>query len=143
MDIINYTFTGADDEIVPLNATHLSIHESVKVIPNQSLNFSAHPNMTELILHHGIEKIGPDMFRNNPRLQRVIMQGVTVIEAVLEDYSSVRGAFHQCRALTDVECPKLERIGPKTFCGCTLLSSINLTSVRTVEEYAFVKVLKR
>ena len=50
----------------------------------------------------------------------------------------LRGAaFCNCRALTDVECGKLERIAQWAFSFCSSLRSINLPSIRILEEGAF------
>ena len=49
----------------------------------------------------------------------------------------LRGAFISCKALTDVECDKLEIIGSWAFESCQSLRSINLPSARVVEGYAF------
>jgi len=61
-------------------------------------------------------------------LRRVIMPGVEEVEG---------WAFDGCKALTDVECDKLERIRYGAFDGCESLGSINLPSARIVELYAF------
>jgi len=46
-------------------------------------------------------------------------------------------AFSECRALTDVECGKLEIIGENAFGYCNSLRSINLPSARIVKGDAF------
>ena len=56
------------------------------------------------------------------------MPGVRVVEY---------GAFNVCRALTYVECGKLEIIEGAAFCACDSLSSIDLPSIRIVESNAF------
>eukprot|EP00984_Skeletonema_dohrnii_P021167 scaffold10510_cov84-Skeletonema_dohrnii-CCMP3373.AAC.1 len=47
------------------------------------------------------------------------------------------GAFCGCKALTDVECSKLEIIGRSAFGTCKSLRSINLPSAKIVKQYAF------
>ncbi|KAK1737792.1 hypothetical protein QTG54_011564 [Skeletonema marinoi] len=56
------------------------------------------------------------------------MPGVEVVE---------RFAFINCKALTDVECGKLEIIRELAFSGCESLRSIDLPSARIVEGKAF------
>ena len=56
------------------------------------------------------------------------MPGVKIVE---------REVFYECHhALEELECDKLEIIGDSAFFGCSL-RSINLPSVRIVEEDAF------
>ena len=47
------------------------------------------------------------------------------------------GAFFHCEAIEHVECQKLEIIGGYAFSECKSLSSIDLLSVKSVEEGAF------
>eukprot|EP00984_Skeletonema_dohrnii_P035343 scaffold34999_cov144-Skeletonema_dohrnii-CCMP3373.AAC.1 len=58
------------------------------------------------------------------------MPGVKIIE---------RYAFYDCKALTDVECGKLEIIGKFAFKCCNSLRSINLLSAKIVENGAFTE----
>eukprot|EP00985_Skeletonema_marinoi_P005823 scaffold2525_cov161-Skeletonema_marinoi.AAC.3 len=58
------------------------------------------------------------------------MPGVRVVEGF---------AFRNCKALTIVECDKLEIIGDYAFNGCKSLRSINLPSAKIVKEYAFAE----
>ena len=75
-------FSGADDEVIPQNATHFSVHESVKVIPAMALE--QHQNIVELICH-------ADAFFWCPSLKRIIIPGVEIIESY---------AFQGCKALS-------------------------------------------
>jgi hypothetical protein len=90
--------------------------------------FKGHPNIVEVIFHDNVKKIGECAFYNCPRLRRVIMRGVIEID---------ERAFECCRALTDVECGKLEIIRNSAFYYCKSLRSINLPSARIVERHAF------
>ena len=118
-----YIFTG---ERVPRHVTHFLIDKSLKFVLDHA--FFGHPNIEEVICHDGVIKIGKDAFHNCPRLRRVIMPGVKIIE---------RGALSFCRALNYIECGKLEFIGESAFIGCKSLISINLPSIRIVGRWAF------
>ena len=124
--IITFVYRGGDRDTVPLYATHITIHETVKVIKAEA--FYQHPNIIEVSCHIGVIKICAWAFGDCPRLKRVIMLGV-------EDVG--RGAFDRCIALTNVECNKLEKIGQRAFHGCRSLISIDLPSAKSVEDYAF------
>ena len=54
-DIIRFIFTGEDGEVVPADATHVTVHESVKVIPSRA--FLRHRNILEFECHDGVEKV--------------------------------------------------------------------------------------
>jgi len=126
-NFIRYIYMGEDeDEIIPRDATHIIVHESVTVIRAHA--FHHHPNIVEVICHENVEKIERYVFFRCPSLRRVIMPGVKIVET----YS-----FCGCYLLTNVECGKLERIQEYAFCGCKSLKSINLSSARIVEEGAF------
>jgi hypothetical protein len=56
------------------------------------------------------------------------MPGVKVVD---------RRAFYYCKALTDVECGKLEIIRHRAFMRCESLTIINLPSAKIVERRAF------
>ena len=77
-DIIRYMITGEDGEVIPENATHVSVHPSVKVIPMQL--FYWHRNIVELFCHDGVIKIEKYAFKRCPRLKRVIMKDVEEAE---------------------------------------------------------------
>jgi uncharacterized protein YidB (DUF937 family) len=124
--IIRFIFRGEDGEVVPADATHVTVHESVKVIPAEA--FYEHQNIEEFECHDGVEKVEEKAFYECPSLRRVKMPGVKIVE---ED------AFAQCSVLADVECGKLERIGVEAFVCCDSLRSINLPSVKIVEKWAF------
>jgi hypothetical protein len=76
-----------------------------------------------------VDTIEGEAFEECPSLKRVKMPGVKVVEA---------DAFFGCRALTDVDCDKLETIGVRAFFCCTSLWSMNLPSVKIVEQTAFL-----
>jgi hypothetical protein len=124
--IIRFIFTGEDGEVVPADATHVTVHQSVKVIPARA--FYWHQNILEFECHDGVEKVEEEAFSHCPFLRRVKMPGVKIVE---------REAFACCKALADVDCDKLERIGYYAFGGCSSLRSINLPSVKIVEAYEF------
>ena len=121
-----YIFTGRVGEVIPRHVTHVLIAEALNFIPEGA--FYEHPNIEELICHDGVIKIEVAAFYECPRLRRVIMPGVKILE---------QGIFHDCEALTYVECGKLEIIGAGAFCCCSFLSSVDLPSVRIVETGAF------
>jgi hypothetical protein len=127
-DIIRFIFTGEDGEVVPADATHVTVHQSVKVIPSRA--FYQHQNIEEFECHDGVEKVEGRAFFVCPSLRRVKMPGVKIVE---------REAFGCCKALADVECDKLERIGRSAFFACDSLRSINLPSIKIVEFQAFWK----
>lgn len=85
---ITFIFTGVDGEHIPLNATHVIIHDSVTAIPSRA--FLGHPNIVEVILHEGVDRIERWAFYECPRLKRVIMPGVKIIEAF---------AFYMCKCV--------------------------------------------
>ena len=125
-DIIRYMITGEDGEVIPENATHVSVHPSVKVIPKRL--FCWHPNIVELVCHDGVIKIEEEAFYGCPLLKRVILKGVEEVEW---------GAFSMCDALEYVECDKLEIIGEYAFDECRSITSINVPSAKIVRAGAF------
>eukprot|EP00986_Skeletonema_menzelii_P015767 scaffold12636_cov88-Skeletonema_menzelii.AAC.2 len=122
-NIISFTYTGADGEVIDDEATHVIV--TARVIRADAF---LHRNIVEVICNEDVEKIEEYAFYECPSLRRVIMRGVKNVE---ED------AFRWCEALEDVECDKLEIIGQGAFFGCKSLRSINLTSARIVMEEAF------
>jgi hypothetical protein len=117
-EIIYHIYMGGQD-VVPRNATHVRVDESVKVIPFRA--FHEHPNLVEFECHDGVDTIEGDAFFECPSLKRVKMPGVKIVEA---------NAFNCCYALTDVDCDKLETIGFGAFAWCKSLRSMNLPSVK-------------
>jgi len=124
--IRRYNYTGADGEVIPDYATHVTVDESVRVIRRRA--FYCHPNIVEVICGPNVEKVEECAFIYCILLRRVIMPGVEVVEG---------GAFHKCWALTNVECGKLEIIRCQAFLWCPYLRSIDLTSTRIVQYGAF------
>ena len=118
-----YTFTGG--ERVPDRVTHVLIDKALNFVP--ALSFYEHPNIEEVIIHDGVEKIEERAFSRCPRLRRVIMPGVKEVE---------KNAF-SAGALSYIECGKLEIIGKCAFIHCQSLSSIDLPSAKIVERAAF------
>ena len=139
-DIVRGIFTGEEEPerrqaedmfggvwtIILPNVTHLSIHESITIIPSHK--FHCHPNIVELICHNGVRTIEYDAFWSCPRLKRLIMPGIEEVE---------RCVFSLCAAIEHVECQKLEIIGEDAFSYCESLGSIDLPSAKIVEEGAF------
>eukprot|EP00986_Skeletonema_menzelii_P015770 scaffold12636_cov88-Skeletonema_menzelii.AAC.5 len=123
-DIIWFTYTGADGEVIDDEATHVIV--TARVIRANA--FFKHRNIVEVICNEDVEKIEEWAFLKCQSLRRIIMRGVKVIEC---------SAFNCCEALEDVECDKLEIIGEGAFWKCESLRSINLTSARIVMEAAF------
>ena len=118
-----YIYTGG---VVPPAVTRVRIDESLTVIPARA--FEGQRIIKELDCHIGVKIVREFAFKQCPSLRRVIMPGVKVV---------VAGAFWDCKALTDVECGKLEIIGEHAFDGCISLRNINLPSIKIVEGSAF------
>ena len=118
-----YIYTG---EVIPLGVTRVRIDESLTVIPDHA--FDGNIDIEELECHDRVKTVEESAFAGCTLLRIVIMRGVEVVK---------RGAFKYSRALEDVECGKLERIGYAAFDGCESLTSINLPSAKTVEGGAF------
>jgi len=125
--MIRFNYTGVADEI-PRDATHITVDQSVTVIPAGALAFYGHPNIVEVICDVNVKGVEGAAFYNCPCLRRVIMPGVEIVE---------ENAFDGCEALTDVECGKLENIKHGAFSNCNSLRSIDLPSAKIVEEGAF------
>jgi len=123
--IIWFNYTGGDRR-VPDDATHVTVDQSVRVIPAWA--FSGHVNIVEVICHENVKKVEEYAFIKCPFLSRVIMPGVEVVGI---------NAFCECEALADVECGKLERIRGSAFRYCNSLRSIDLSSAKIIESYAF------
>ena len=122
--VLRFTYTGADDEVIPYEATHILVQ--ARVIRRNA--FHRHQNIVEVICNKDVEKIEADAFCECPSLKRVIMPGVKIVEEF---------AFIGCTALEYVECDKLEIIGDSAFFLCDSLRSISLPSARIVQEEAF------
>ena len=125
-NIIRYMITGEEGEVIPQNATHVSVHPSVTEIPWRL--FYRHSNIIELICHVGVIKIEEYAFYGCPRLKRVIMKGVEEVE---------QSAFDNCKALEYVECDKLEIIGRHALHRCESITNINLPSAKIVSDGVF------
>eukprot|EP00985_Skeletonema_marinoi_P012497 scaffold6045_cov77-Skeletonema_marinoi.AAC.1 len=121
-----YIYTGRDGEVIPPDVTRVRIDKSVTVIPANA--FYENQHIEELEFDDRVETVEKHAFARCPSLRLVIMRGVKVVEQF---------AFCYCKALTDVECGKLEIIGERAFKWCESLRSINLTSVKIVEIGAF------
>eukprot|EP00985_Skeletonema_marinoi_P017492 scaffold9599_cov152-Skeletonema_marinoi.AAC.2 len=121
-----YTFTGREGEVIPNGITRVRIHESLTVI--RAWAFKGNRSIEEVKCHDRVKTIEESAFFNCPSLRRVIMPGVEEVEG---------WAFDGCKALTDVECGKLEIIGYGAFRCCESLGSINLPSAKIVKRYAF------
>ncbi len=125
-NFMRYVYRGEEGEIIPRSAKIITVHESVRIIREGA--FYWHPNIVEVTCHDKVEKIEIDAFRRCPRLRKVIVPGVKIVEAYV---------FDGCYALTDVECDELEFIGARAFSDCKSLKSINLSSIRIVGVGAF------
>ena len=123
-NIIRFTYTGAEGEVIPDEATHIIV-EARKV---RTRAFEAHPNIVEVICHEDVKKIEEAAFTSCYNLRKVIMRGVKFVE---ED------AFCDCYGLKHVECDNLEIIKEYAFSWCKSLRNINLPSTRIVEERSF------
>ena len=127
-NIIWFTYTGTDGEVIDDEATHVIVDKNCTVV--RAYAFRNHPSIVEVICHENVEKIEQEAFLWCPSLRRVVMRGVKVVEG---------SAFHCCEALTDVECDKLEIIKEYALSWCTSLKSINLPSARIVERTAICR----
>ena len=125
-NVIRYIYRGEEGERIPLEATHITVAEDVTFIRSRA--FVGHSNIIEIICHDKVEKIEEWAFCSCPRLRRVIIPGVKIIEP---------SAIQWNKALMVVECGKLEIIGFLAFGACGSLRSINLPSARIVEDNAF------
>mmetsp|Transcript_32850 Transcript_32850/g.48441 ORF Transcript_32850/g.48441 Transcript_32850/m.48441 type:complete len:343 (+) Transcript_32850:130-1158(+) len=122
---IIYLYKGGP---VPRYVTHIRIHKSIKVIPDELFSGS---NVQVVEMHDGVYKIGKLAFYNCPSLERISSAtGVRLID---------EGAFYRCRRLKDVEfgSEKLERIGVGAFTRCGSLRGLKLPSVKIVDSHAF------
>ena len=126
-NIVRYIYRGEEGEIIPREATHITVAEDVTVILEQA--FDSHPNIVEIICHDKVEKIESMAFYECPSLRRVIMPGVKIVGDL---------AFMECYALTDIECGMLEVIGDEAFRFCESFRSISLPSARIVKSHVFV-----
>ena len=125
-NIVWFTYTGADGEVINEEATHIIVDKDCTVV--RAGVFREHPNIVEVIFNEDVEKIERNAFRGCPSLRRVIMRGVKIVE---------QDAFMSCHALEYVECDKLEIVGRGAFGWCDSLRSINLPSARIVDGFAF------
>ena len=123
-NIIWFTYTGAERELIPDEATHILVLARVV----RARAFFMHHNIIEVICDEMVEKIEERAFDDCTSLRRVIMPGVKIVE---------KYAFWNCSALEDVECDKLEIVGHSAFGWCVSLRSINLPSARFVKNKAF------
>ena len=124
-NIVWFTYTGADDEVIDAEATHINVQARVV----RARAFLNHRNIVEVICHEDVEKIEQYAFAICPSLRRVIMPGVKIVE---------RNVFAFCGALEDVDCDNLETVGIGAFQSCKSLRKINLPSARIVVGGAFV-----
>ena len=125
-NIIRYIYRGEEGEIIPREATHITVAEDCTFIRSRA--FAGHKNIIEVFCHDKVEKIEEWAFCSCPRLRRIIMPGVKIVEP---------SAIQWNKALMVVECDKLEIIRFLAFGACGSLRSINLPSARIVEEDAF------
>eukprot|EP00984_Skeletonema_dohrnii_P007048 scaffold2512_cov78-Skeletonema_dohrnii-CCMP3373.AAC.5 len=123
--IRRFNYTGEDDE-VPRDATHITVDQSVRVIPAWA--FYGNRHIVEVICDENVKGVEECAFAKCLSLRRLIMPGVEVVEGT---------AFYCCVVLADIECGKLEIIREHAFRECTSLMSIDLPSAKSVEEGAF------
>ena len=123
--IFTFIYRGGGRDVVPLDATHVIMHEDVTAISVEA--FYEHPNIVEVYCHAGVKKIERAAFYRCLRLKRLILPGLEFMGEM---------ACDGCSALTCIECPKLERIGFWAFTCCDSLSNIDLPSAKVIEPYA-------
>ena len=140
-DVVWFTYTGADDEVIDEEATHITVGEGVTFVRGSAFEGWEYDmvndeyrtrntslTIVEFICHDKVEKIESFAFNECHKLRRAIMPGVKIIE---------HGVFCRCTDLMDVECEKLEIIGQYAFENLRSLRSINLPSARIVRKGAF------
>jgi hypothetical protein len=121
-----FVYTGRGQE-VPRDVKRVRIAENVDTILARA--FKNCRQLIEVEGHDKIKKIEQYAFLNCHSLRRVTkMQGVIEIEA---------HAFFNCYALIDVDFDKLKIIGQNAFINCKSLRSINMPSIRRIEERGF------
>ena len=125
---VTFVFNGEAREDIPIDVTHVIMHESITVIPAES--FQMHPNIVEVYCHTGVKRIEREAFGFCFSLRRIVMPGVEVVE---------RYAFMDCAKLRCVECNKLERVGQFAFLCCKKLTSIDLPSAKIIEQRVFLR----
>ena len=124
-NIVRFTYTGADGQVIPDVATHILVQARVV----RARAFYEHSSIVEVICHEDVEKIEEQAFCGCRSLRRVIMPGIKIVEEF---------AFYNCHALEHLECDMLEIIGRGAFIRCESLNNINLPSARIVERGAFI-----
>ncbi len=121
-----FVYTGGEQE-VPRDVKRVRIAENIDTIP--AWTFYECLQLIEVEGHDKLKKIEFKAFYWCDSLRRLTkMTGVIEIE---------QHAFNSCSALSELEFDKLEIIGHGAFASCYSLRSINMPSVRTVEECAF------
>ena len=121
-----FVYTGGDQE-VPWDVRRVRIAENVDTILAET--FEGCAQLIEVEGHNKLKKIEPRAFRYCRCLRRVTkMTGLKEIK---------RLAFYCCYALSELEFDKLEIIGTGAFDDCKSLRTINMPSVRRIEEQGF------
>ena len=118
-----YTFTGRVGEVIPQHVTHVRIAKSLKGVCART--FYEHPNIEEVECHDGVEKIEREAFARCPKLRRVIMPGVKVIES---------RTFNMCLALTLLSAANWKELVNRQHVS---LRSVDLPSINIVGKIAF------
>ena len=99
------------------------VPETIKEI--EPSTFANKTNLTGVVLHAGIEKIGGDAFKSCSGLLRVEFKTPQVGEAVV-DLVIGDGAFYSCSYLTEITIPyRTTRLGDDAFRFCSRLNTIN------------------
>lgn len=122
------------------------VPETIKEI--EPSTFANKTNLTGVVLHAGIEKIGGDAFKSCSGLLRVEFKTPQVGEAVV-DLVIGDGAFYSCTYLTEITVPyRTTRLGDDAFRSCSRLNTINFEETPSVQterdlvlgEYVFSSV---
>ena len=116
-DVTRLLFYPAD------KAGEYVVPETIKEI--EPSTFANKSNLTGIVLHAGIEKIGGDAFKSCSGLLRVEFKTPQVGEAVV-DLVIGDGAFYSCSYLTEVTIPyRTTSIGDDAFRSCSRLNTVN------------------
>lgn len=99
------------------------VPETIKEI--EPSTFAYKSNLTGIVLHAGIEKIGGDAFKSCSGLLRVEFKTPQVGEAVV-DLVIGDGAFYSCSYITEITIPyRTTRLGDDAFRSCSRLNTVN------------------
>jgi len=127
---IEYIYRGRRGEVIPDDVTVVTIHRSVKRIPNNA--FREHERLEIVKLHKEVTSIGERAFCECVNLREINLHesSIEVIHVQV---------FGNCKSLMAVYFPKLlQGIGKLAFWNCHSLISAELPPAVEVHDWAFV-----